>query len=460
MLRHHVIKARGSSKINPYKIDNVLEELGKLVTGVTYSQGYSLEIGAQPDEKLIEEACDNAKSADVAIVVAGLPEEYESEGFDRATLAMPEAHNRLIEAVATSNPNTIVVLQLGAPVIMPWREDVKAILLGYLGGEAGGSALAEVVCGIVNPSGKLAESFPLKEKDIPCYNYFAGDRTSEEYRESIYVGYRYYDKTNKEVAYPFGYGLSYTKFRYSNISLSSENFRKCDALTVKVMIENVGTCAGAEVVQLYVGKAQDKIFRAPKELKGFRKIYLEVGEQREVEFELAKRSFAYYNTKIQDWAIEGGEYNILIGTSSQDIMFKKPIQVEGDGQEELLVELRDKAPTYYQLPTGTLEIPKEEFVNLYGRELPPAPSRNKPFNVNNTLGDIQSTFLGRQLYKFIFKKATKMFAGSQGVTKKTELVVGKMLYGMPLRSLVMMTKGALDMKKIKGLLKILNGFKK
>ena len=450
----------GSSKINPYKTDNVLEELGKLVTDVTYSEGYSLKVGAQPDERLIKEACDNARSADVAIVLAGLPDEYESEGFDRTTLDMPKAHNRLIEAVAASNPNTVVVLQIGAPVIMPWREDVKAILLGYLGGEAGGSALAAIICGMVNPSGKLAESFPLKGTDIPCYNYFASDRTSEEYRESIYVGYRYYDKVEKEVAYPFGYGLSYTKFKYSNISLSSENFHKGEVLTVKVTIENIGTCAGAEVVQLYIGKEQDKIFRAPKELKGFSKVYLEAGKQREVEFELAARSFAYYNVKTQDWAIEGGEYNILIGTSSQDIIFKKPVQVKGDGDEELLVELRDKAPTYYQLPAGTLEVPKEEFVNLYGRELPQAPSRNKPFNVNNTLSDIQSTFLGRQLYKIIFKKATAMFTGPESVKEKTELIVGKMLEGMPLRLLVMMTRGAFDMKKIKGLLKILNGFRK
>ena len=450
----------GSSKINPHKIDSVLEEFERVGMQVTYVQGYSLQIGAKPDEQLISEACEQAKAAEVAIVFAGLPDEYESEGFDRTTLSMPEAHNRLIEAVAAVNENTVVVLQMGAPVLMPWKDSVKAILLSYLGGEAGGSASVDVLCGKVAPSGKLAESFPKAQEDVPCHNYYAGDRTNEEYRESIFVGYRYYDKVQKEVLYPFGYGLSYTKFKYSDISIDKKTFDSGDKISVSLTVENVGECKGAEVVQLYVGKEQDKVLRAEKELKGFEKVFLQAGEKKTVTFILEDRSFAYYHVDLHEWAIEGGEYQIRIGASSQEILLTEKIQVTGDGKEELLKEGKETLPVYYHLPKGTLEIPKEEFVKLYRRELPEAPSRVKPFTISHTLGDIRTTFIGRQIYKIVLKRAGNMFAGEDGTDEKTLNMVQNMIQGIPLRALVMMSGGVFTMKKIQGVLKLLNGFKK
>ena len=450
----------GSSRINPYKIDSAVGELEALGVPFTYAEGYKLARGAEADTSLLDEACAAAKAADVAIVFAGLPDEYESEGFDRTSLDMPEEHNRLIEAVAKANPNTIVVLQLGAPVLMPWKDKVKGIVLSYLGGEAGSGAAADVLFGKTNPSGKLAETFPLRLEDVPCAQYFAGSNTSVEYRESIFVGYRYFDKTERDVLFPFGYGFSYTSFALSNLVVSDKAFQKGNKLTVSVDVENTGSRAGAEVVQIYVGRAQDVVFRADKELKGFAKVFLAPGEKKTVTVVLNDRSFSYYNAKAKAWAMEGGTYTIMAGTSAKHIALAEAVFVEGDGKEQLLAGLRNTAAVYYSLPkTGVLDIPREAFASVYDAEIPKAPSRERPFTVHTALGDVRTTIVGRWLYNTIVKKAGAMFGGGavDGTTKK---LVESMIDGMPLRSLIMMSNGAFDKKKLNGLLRLMNGFKK
>ena len=450
----------GSSKINPHKVDSAVEEMEKQGISFTYADGYSLKPGAEPDEARIKEACEAAREADVAVIFAGLPDEYEREGFDRTTLSMPKAHNRLIAEVAEVNPNTVVVLQLGAPVVMPWKAAVKGIVLSYLGGEAGGGAAVDVLFGTVNPGGKLAETFPNSMEDVPCAKYYAGNRMNEEYRESIYVGYRFFDKAQRDVLFPFGFGLSYTSFALSNLVSGADSFRKGDRLYVSVDVENTGDCAGAEVVQFYVGREQGGIFRAEKELKGFQKVYLEPGEKKTVSIELDDRSFAYYNSKISDWAIEDGEYRILVGTSSRDIAVEVAIAVEGDGLEALLADLKSTAGAYFRLPSeGVLEIPTEDFVSVYGRPIPESPGSGKPYTVNSTLGDIRGSFIGRQLYKMVQKQAVKILSGGSAENSDTVRMMQNMMEEMPLRALVMMSNGSLDPKKLKGILRLMNGFK-
>ena len=248
-----------------------------------------------------------------------LPESYETEGCDRDTMKMPASQNALIEAVAAVQPNTVVVLHGGSPVEMPWIDHVSAVLCMYLGGSEVGRAAVELLCGEANPSGKLAETWPLRLEDNPSFLNFPGEGARVEYREGIYVGYRYYDKKKMAVRFPFGHGLSYTEFVYSNLELDRSQMTQEDCLRVKCRVKNVGKVFGREAVQLYVGVPDSRVNRAVRELRGFQKIALQPGEEKEVVFELDFRSFAYYETKINGWFVESGEIEIAVGASSRDI---------------------------------------------------------------------------------------------------------------------------------------------
>lgn len=306
----------GSSHINCFKTTSALEAAQGL--NVTYAQGYSVAADEAADES-IAEAVEAAKAARVAVVFAGLPDSYESEGYDRTSMAMPACQNRLIEAVAAANPNTVVVLHNGSPVEMPWLSKVKAVLEAYLGGQAVGLATVRVLYGDVNPSGHLAESFPIKLEDNPSYLSYGGEADEADYREGVFVGYRYYDKKRMDVAFPFGHGLSYTTFTYSDLRLSADHITDRDTLTVTVKAANTGSRPGKTVVQLYVGDKQSTVFRPVRELKGFEKVELAPGESRDVTFTLDKRAFAYWNTDLHDWHVETGEFTIEVGQSSRAI---------------------------------------------------------------------------------------------------------------------------------------------
>lgn len=320
----------GSSHVNPTKLDDIYEEIKKSAgdsVNVIYAQGYSLDKD-EVDEELLKEAKQAAKEADVAVIFAGLPEHYESEGYDRQHMKMPESHCVLIEEVAKVQPNLVVVLSNGSPVEMPWLDKAKGVLEAYLGGQAAGGAIADLLFGDANPSGKLAETFPKKLSDNPSYLNFPGEGDRVEYREGIFVGYRYYDKKNIEPLFPFGYGLSYTTFEYSDLNISKKEILDTETVTVSVKVKNTGDMAGKEVVQLYVRDVESSVIRPEKELKGFEKLELKAGEEKTVTFELDKRAFAYYNVDIKDWYVETGEFEILIGKSSRDIVLRDKIFVK------------------------------------------------------------------------------------------------------------------------------------
>ena len=315
----------GSSHINAFKTTSALEAAKGLK--ITYARGYSVARDEATDAD-IAEAVSAAKKAKAAVVFAGLPDSYESEGYDRSHMRMPACQNRLIEAVAEANPNTVVVLHNGAPVEMPWIGKVKAVLEAYLGGQAVGEAVVRILFGDANPCGHLPETFPRKLEDNPSFLYYGGEGNVTEYREGVFVGYRYYDKKKMDVLFPFGFGLSYTTFEYSNLRLSADKIKDTDTLTVTVTVKNTGKRAGKAVVQLYVGDEESTPIRPVRELKGFSKVALQPGESREVSFVLDKRSFAYWNKQIHDWHVETGTFTVEAGSSSRDLPLRGTVEVE------------------------------------------------------------------------------------------------------------------------------------
>ncbi|OUM86979.1 MAG: glycosyl hydrolase [Bacillus thermozeamaize] len=321
----------GSSLVNPTKLDVPLEEMKALAGAaeILYAPGYRVE-NDETDERLLREAVETAKRADVAVVFAGLPDRYESEGYDRKHLQLPASHRELIEAVSGVQRHVVVVLSNGAPVEMPWLDRVNAVLEGYLGGQAFGGAVADLLFGEANPSGKLAETFPRKLSDNPSYLNFPGEGDRVEYREGLFVGYRYYDAKEIEPLFPFGHGLSYTTFAYERIEIDRERMREHETATVRVTVANTGKRAGQEVVQLYVRDPESSVIRPVKELKGFAKVELLPGERKTVTFRLDRRSFAYYEPAIRDWRVESGVFDILVGASSRDIRLRATLYVESD----------------------------------------------------------------------------------------------------------------------------------
>ena len=315
----------GSSHINSFKVTSLMDALADKAN-VTYAQGYRID-STEEDEALTAEALRVAAAADKVVIVAGLPDSFESEGYDRTHMQMPANQNLLIEKLAAANPNVIVLLYNGSPVEMPWNGQVKGLIEGYLAGQNVGTANRAILYGEVNPSGRLPETLPLRLEDTPCYLSFGGEGNTAVYSEGIFVGYRYYDKKKADVLYPFGYGLSYTTFSYSNLVLNADHIQDTDTLTVCVDVTNTGKRAGKEVIQLYVSDPESSVFRPVRELKGFEKVELAPGETKTVSFTLDKRSFAYWSTDIHDWYVESGKFDIQIGRSSRDIVLSASVEV-------------------------------------------------------------------------------------------------------------------------------------
>ena len=346
----------GSSHVNSFKVTSAWDALEEK-KNVTYAEGFSSEKD-EYDEKLAAEAIETAKKADKAIIFAGLPESFESEGYDRKHMHLPECQNKLIEEIVKVQPNTIVVLHNGAAVEMPWLKSVKGLVEAYLGGQAVGQALVNIMYGAVNPSGKLAETLPIKLEDNPSYLNF-GDGVKVEYHEGIFVGYRYYEKKKMDVAFPFGHGLSYTTFKYSNLRTDKDTMTEGETIQVSVDVTNIGDRAGKEIVQLYVSDLTNAARRPEKELKGFEKVALNPGETKTVTFTVDKRSLAWYNTEIQDWYAASGTYEILIASSSRDIRLTKTIQWES---AQIL-------PLHLHLNTTLGELLSDERTKALGKEL-------------------------------------------------------------------------------------------
>lgn len=315
----------GSANVNPYRVVSALNAV-KDITEVSYAQGFELT-GDKRNDVLFQSALKAAAEADIAVIFAGLPESFESEGFDREHMRMPECQNELITEIAKIQENVVVVLHNGSPVEMPWADDVKGILEAYLGGEGAGEAVVKLLFGRENPCGKLAETIPYQLSDNPSYLYFPGNGKKVEYREGVFIGYRYYDTKNMPVRFPFGHGLSYTRFEYSDLQVSKDTIKDNEKIQVSFKVKNVGDRAGKEAAQLYVADKTCSAERPVKELKGFAKVILQPGEEKTIKMELDKRSFAWYSTELSGWYAATGEYELLIGASSCDIRLIKEIHI-------------------------------------------------------------------------------------------------------------------------------------
>ena len=405
----------GSSHINSHKVTgawDVVKDWGN----ITFAEGYGDQEDVT-DEALIAEAVEKAGKAKAAVIFAGLPDAFESEGFDRSHMGMPNCQNELINRVAAVQPNTIVVLQKGSPVEMPWADQVKGSVEAYLSGQAVGAAVVDILFGKVNPSAKLPETFPYKLEDNPSYLYYLGEGDKVEYREGVFVGYRYYDTKKMDVRFPFGYGLSYTTFAYSNLKLSAAQIKDTDTLTVSVDVTNTGSMAGKEVVQLYVSDVESTVIRPVKELKGFDKVDLQPGETKTVTFTLGKRAFAYWNTQIHDWHVESGEFRILVGKSSRDIQLEETVTVE-----------------------STVKLPVH-------------------FTLDSTFGDLMQDKKAREILEPMMK--LDMVGGQEEDSDvaasaiSSEMMEAMMKY-MPLRGVLSFSSGKVSLEQLQGLLDQLN----
>ena len=423
----------GSSHINPYKLTNLIDAM----TSVPFVSCCDKD-GNVTDEEL-KEAVEASKSHNVAIVVAGLPEAYESEALDRDHMSLPDGHTKIIEAVASANPNTVVVLLGGSVMELPWGDKVKAILYMGLPGEAGGEAIADILRGKVNPSGKLTETWPLFYSDVISKDTFG--KRNGEYREGIYVGYRYYDKAKKKVRYPFGHGLSYTTFKYSGLKVEDRK--------VSVTITNTGKIKGSEVVQLYIAPPKDGIFRPEKELKGFKKVELEPGESITVDFELDDRSFAIWN---DGWRIPEGIYKLQIGSSSRDIREEKEISVTG----ERLTKPTWQEDSWYDTLNG--EPSRKEWEELMGHPVAiQEPEKKGTFTMDNSCFEMKDDSFVMKIQYMVTKSIVSKQCGTKDPMDPQLRMMLVSATDCPLRSSVINSTGKMSDKLARGLLEMANG---
>lgn len=320
----------GSSHINSWKVESALEAAKSIkeLANVTFAEGYQDEKDEVVKE-LQDEAVKTAAEADIAVLFLGLPDNFESEGYDRKHMNLPNCQNELVQKILEVQKHVVVVLHNGSAVLMPWKDQVEGILEAYLGGEAVGRAVAEVLAGIKNPCGRLAETFPLRLEDTPCYLTYGKGFDNADYQEGVFVGYRYYTSRKMNTAFPFGYGLSYTTFEYSNLRVDKKEMTDQEMVQVSVNVKNTGKRSGKTVVQLYVGAPENEVIRPVRELRGFEKIFLEAGEEKTVTFTLDERAFAYWNTTIHDWYVEDGTYNVMIGEDADKMCLSEEIIVHG-----------------------------------------------------------------------------------------------------------------------------------
>ena len=340
----------GSSHINSWKVESALDAAKKIpgLANVTFAEGYQ-DDKDEVVKELQEEAVKTAAEADIVVLFIGLPDNFESEGYDRKHMNLPNCQNELVQKVLEVQKNVVIVLHNGSPVIMPWKDSVSAILEAYLGGEAVGRATAEILAGIKNPCGRLAETFPLRLEDTPCYLTYGKGFDNADYKEGVFVGYRYYTSRKMQTAFPFGYGLSYTTFEYSNLLLNKKEITDKDTVEVSVKVKNTGSRAGKTVVQLYVEAPETEVVRPIRELRGFEKIFLEAGEEKTVTFTLDERVFAYWNTLIHDWYVEEGTYKVMIGENADQMCLG----------EEIIVHCTKEIPKTYSLNTCLGELMRD-----------------------------------------------------------------------------------------------------
>jgi len=432
----------GSSKIEPTSLDAAVKCLplaGMTVLG--YAEGFERHGGE--NRKLLNEALELAKKADIALLYLGLDELAEAEGKDREHILLPANQINLLKEVSKVNPNVVVVLSCGSVVEMQWHKYAKAIIYGCLGGQAGAMAMARLLTGKANPSGKLSETVPINLASVPSSPYYPGREATAEYREGIYVGYRYYETAGVPAMYPFGYGLSYTSFAYSNIKISDKE--------VRFTVENTGDVAGAEVAQLYISARTGGMFRPKKELKGFARCFLEPGEKRELSIQLNDRSFAVWSILENDWVVEPGEYDILIGASCTDIRLSATVEKKTETVENPYVGEAFKP--YYD--ASVYHVDDESFKALLGRKIPRTTwDRTKKLAVNDNIaqGQYVNGGFGRTLYNSM-RTAEKLLS-AVGLKHTAENL--SFVMEMPYRGIGRMS-GRLDDEQMQSFMKFING---
>ena len=385
------------------------------------------------------EAVALAKKADTVLLCLGLDEIKESEGLDRADMKLADNQIKLLQAVQQANPNTVVIVSAGASLETPWLAHCRALVYGALGGQAGAGAMVDVLTGKINPSGKLAETWANTHADTPAKDNFAGAGRTVQYREGLYVGYRYYQTAGVPVAFPFGYGLSYTSFAYSEL--------KADARSVTLTVTNTGSRAGAEIVQVYAAKLDAQIFRPAQELKAFTKVWLEAGESKTVTLPLDDKAFRYWNTKTDSWEVEGGTYELRVGANSADIRLTAAVEVNGTSAPN---PYAGKALPHYT--SGKVQrVPDDEWEILLGR---PIPADTVKIDRNMTLGELNHS--RSPLCWLVWAVLTMMLNASYKRGKPNLNVMFQ--YNMPLRALAKMTSGAISMGMVDGIVLEAKGF--
>jgi len=442
----------GSSMITPHRLDDAWTELSasRGGSGLAYAPGYRRD-GDEVDEVLLAEAREAARSADVVLAFVGLTEAAETEGIDRQGLRLPPAHDALVEALLEVNPRVVVVLANGAPVEMPWASRAPAIVEAYLGGQAGGSAVARVLTGAAEPGGRLAETFPVRWADNPVHELPAGPRLAE-YRESVYVGYRYYDSVGADVLFPFGHGMAYTTFTYTDLAVRQDP-AAADGLVASLAVTNTGDRPGWEVVQAYVHDVASSVFRPEQELRGFAKVWLAAGEATRVELPLGRRAFAFWDASARGWAVEGGKFEIRVGASSRDIRATVVVDVAGDATAPVAAGPGSAGGTYRLVPRRGFD--RAAFQDLYGRPLPDdAPELPGHYTLNTPLADMQSP-VARLLMRVMRRQAMAFVGGDPA--SPLGRIVSAAIGDMTLRMFRMMSGGAVDGRMLQGFLLLTNG---
>lgn len=429
----------GSSLVNPIRVENMEEMIRDYPFCVAgCARGYSR--GGKTDVTLREEALKLAGQADVVLYCFGLDEISESEGMDRIHMGIPQNQISLLTALSEVNPNIVGILSAGSAIEMPWHECCKSLLHGYLGGEAGPSAMLRVITGEVNPSGRLSETYPLRYEDTPAYRYFPGAERCTQYREGIYVGYRYYDTGKVKVQYPFGYGLSYTTFSYKNLEVLENE--------VRFTLTNTGRADGKEVVQLYVGGPKGRIFRPEKELKGFKKVFLKAGESKVISIPFDDKTFRYWNRLTNRFEVEGGVYSIFIGANVADIRMLQTVTREGTTEDWPY-----KAETLKSYDTGRIsQVPEKEFETLLGHPVPEG-KWSGDLSLNDAL--CQMYYAKSPLARLVWRILTGLKNKSE---EKGEPDLNLLfIYNMPFRGIAKMTGGAVSMDMAEGMVLAVNG---
>ena len=429
----------GSSVVNPTKVDNTMDIIGDYQLNVVgFEAGYPRS--GKGDPAMRQKAVELAKQAETVLLYIGLDEISESEGLDRPHMRLPQSQIDLLEAVAAVNPNVVAVMSAGSAVEMPWLDKCKAVIHGYLCGQAGAGAMLKAITGEINPSGKLAESCPVKYEDVSSAPYFPAKQRNAEYREGLYVGYRYYETANIPVLFPFGFGLSYTTFEYSNLTVTDKE--------ASFTLTNTGRMDGAEVAQLYVGKADTRVFRPVRELKGFAKVFLRAGESKTVTIPLDDKAFRYFNVKTNRFEVEGGEYQVMIGASAADIKLSGGVTVTGTGAPDPYdaEELAD----YY---SGSIKaVSDRQLEALLGHPIPDG-TWSGTLTMNDAM--CQMYYAKSGLARFAYKVLTRLINKS---LEKGEPNLNLMFnYNMPFRGIAKMTGGICTMEMAEGILIIVNG---